>query len=534
MLNLLFISDSPKAEYVKGVLQNVLKVIIDVVTDFDHGLKDVFEKRPSTVCIQDQIGGVTGESVARHIQMLLGTSAPTFILLHTGNDKARAVKGLYEHIIDLNQTNDALAEEIINTLKSLLGDQWVNNCILPKPKPASIRSTVAIPEESRKDADKLVNDFLFDLESSGFSVADDQPPVLSAPDKVTNEWSSAPQSETQLGAEDALEIVESDRAQSLNDDLVELLLIEVSKGRRDEHSAAVSSGIDAEPGYVIIDAPKSATATVKNLNPVTNVPPASSAQSEPYSGKKQSEKTVAAESEKVQAGIAAAPVTLAPTPTIVQTPGVAEFRTSHNAPKDEEHIDDDLLLAFEENYRSEPMFLRRSVVVVLISFVCAAGVWYFVKQKPQIVNSLKLRFMPSTTKQASVAVSVQKPVPPPVQQPIMTKTLPAFVPSDGHDSSFAVKKPGWERYVGKLNEFRLFNASGRIQAIQVLALKDTPIPESLIKSVLQEFAGSQEYKIISRNMKAGVRVERGRIQNKGEVVIYRENGAVKAFVVSVN
>jgi len=80
MLNLLFISDSPKVEYIKSVLQPVLKVIIDVVADFDHGLKDVFEKRPGTVCIQDQIGGVTGESVARHIQMLLSTSSLTSIM----------------------------------------------------------------------------------------------------------------------------------------------------------------------------------------------------------------------------------------------------------------------------------------------------------------------------------------------------------------------------------------------------------------------------------------------------------------------
>ncbi|MDD2855515.1 MAG: hypothetical protein PHU01_08295 [Desulfuromonadaceae bacterium] len=106
MLNLLLISDSSKIENIKTILQPGLKVIIDVVADFDQGLKNVFEKRPATVCIQDQIGGVTGESVARHIQMLLDNSAPTFILLHTGSGSAKMVKGLYAHFIDLSKSNE--------------------------------------------------------------------------------------------------------------------------------------------------------------------------------------------------------------------------------------------------------------------------------------------------------------------------------------------------------------------------------------------------------------------------------------------
>ncbi len=70
--------------------------------------------------------------------------------------------------------------------------------------------------------------------------------------------------------------------------------------------------------------------------------------------------------------------------------------------------------------------------------------------------------------------------------------------------------------------------------MQVLAVKDVPIPESLITSVVQECTGKQEYQITSRNKKAGLRVEIGSVQDKGEIMIYRKNGAVKAFVVSVN
>jgi hypothetical protein len=412
MLNLLFISDNPKAEYIKSALQPLLKVIIDVVADFDHGLKEVFEKRPTTVCIQDQIGGVTGESVARHIQMLLGNSAPTFILLHNGDGKAKAIKGVYEHLIDLSQSNEAVIESIKNTLKLLLGDQWERIYIPTEHTPASVSLPLAAPIGSR---------------------------------------------------EDVFRTVESVRAQAVNEDLAERLLVE--RDRKD----------------------------TKNIS--VRVP-------------------------------------------ALPTPPAAEFRVSQNPPPAEEQIPEDLLLGFEENYRSESMLFRRTFVIALVCAFCAVGGWYLVKQKPQLISSLKQSFVsPSEPRRAAVLVPAtapaQKPVPSPVPQPLKNPPLPAFIPEDGHDSSFALKNPGWERYVGKRNEFRVFSVSGRIQALQVLAVKDTSISDSWLKSVLQEFAGSQKYQITSRSTKAGVRVESGRVGNKGEIMIYRKNGEVKAFVISI-
>ena len=57
MINLLFITNNPRAEQLCGHFQQQLKVRIDLVSDFDHGLKGVFEQRPSVVCIQEQIAG---------------------------------------------------------------------------------------------------------------------------------------------------------------------------------------------------------------------------------------------------------------------------------------------------------------------------------------------------------------------------------------------------------------------------------------------------------------------------------------------
>lgn len=533
MLNLLFISDSPKTEHIKSVLQPELKVIIDVVSDFDHGLKDVFEKRPATVCIQDQIGGVTGESVARHIQMLLGSSAPTFILLHSGNGKARAINGLFEHLIDLNQANETVSGEIKSTLKALLGDDWEKIYIPPKLPPASIRSSVAVPEESREDADRLVDDFISDLETSGFLVADEQPPALSPPDGMShNELVPRGGEPSPVSGKSAVTAV-PDRSQERSDDAVDRLLEQTLTSGENAQTSGLGDGSARHAD--ISGLPKSEPAATKAFSDAPK--------SRAVSGKAAPDKPVVpAPPKKKSKAVSTPEIEPPPTPPPV-VPAAAEFRISQNVAPDDEHVPEDLLQAFEENYRSESPFVRRGVVVALVLLVCTAGGWFLVTQQPRLMVSLKERLMPvSGTKETPpvppppppapkpVAAVVPLPVPPPVPVP----SLPAFVPKDGRDASYASKNPGWERYVGKNAEFRLFSASGRIQALQILALKGAPLSDSYIQSVLQEFAGDSRYQITSSSVKSGVRVENGKVKDKAEVKIYRKDGVVKAFVVSVN
>lgn len=190
MINLLFISDSPRADLLRGHFQQQLKVRIAVVGDFDHGLKGVFEQRPLVVCIQDQIAGVTGESVARHIQLLLGSDAPSFILLHNANGKARPLPGLFTHLIDLTAPFEQVCADLEKALRLLLKDRWELICPVSPPvnvialppihKPAAEfpavaeQSHVSVPEEDKTAAD--FND-LFEKRAFSASAAghDDQP-----------------------------------------------------------------------------------------------------------------------------------------------------------------------------------------------------------------------------------------------------------------------------------------------------------------------------------------------------------------------
>lgn len=491
MLNLLFISDNPKVENVKGVLQPLLKIIIDVVTDFDHGLKDVFEKRPATVCIQDQIDGVTGESVARHIQMLLGTSAPKFILIHSGNDKAKSIKGLYDHLIDLSQPDDVLADEIISTLKLLLGDQWEKVYIPPKKKSAPAKPPVVPPEET------------LPAEKIEFSM---KPKIVAG-------------------------TLEFERAQAISDDLAELLIIEAKKAGGIESPPNELPSVFTEPSPLLKES--SNTETVAEKTSFSSVIE-STASSETFSGNMPSKKTSAQTPDKNVEKIPKSPITRPPSP---QASVAAEFRIRQNTHHADESIPEDLLLAFEENYRSESMFMKRNIAIVLIVIVCVVGGWYFFKGKPKFVttllHSLKISKEPEKVLVAAPIAPVPQPVSPPVRQAEVAPLLPAFIPKDGYDSNYKDNNAGWDRYVGKSAEFRIFTDSGRIQALQVLAAGGVPISEQFLKSILMEFTGSNEYVIVSRNSKDGVRVENGRITTKGDIVIYRKNGAVKAFVVSV-
>jgi len=169
MLNLLIISNNIKAENIRKKLQPMLKAKIDILGDFDLGLKEVFEKRPTTVLIQEHLDGVSAENVARHIQMLLGNNGPTFVLMHDGNSTAKPVKGLFDHVLDLSMPAKPFFIELISKLKLIYGDQWEKFYISAESK-VNEADIVADPIISSEAADRMADELLSDLHSENESV----------------------------------------------------------------------------------------------------------------------------------------------------------------------------------------------------------------------------------------------------------------------------------------------------------------------------------------------------------------------------
>lgn len=524
MLNLLFISDSPKMEHIKNVLQPELRVVIDVVPDFDYGLKEVFDKRPATVCIQEEIAGVTGESVARHIKMLFGSSTPSFILMHEGSGKAKQIKGIFEHTVDLSQPEAGLAEEILSTLRTLFGDQWDKIFISPGQAIVSNSPSTVLSEEPGNDVDE---------QASGFSLADD--------------------AVSPLHPEPAVEETKICIAQSAADTLAEL---QVEHARRVEIASEKNLSVSNDTGQdlnskevVVPRAP--AKSTAENTSPTATVPvdpskpvQTGSAGTKPKQVAKSSVQK-GSESHKFPDAALEADKNVSLMAGHSSPVAPAEFRVNHGKTSLREQIPDDLLLAFEKNYRSESNLMKRVVIAsfVLLLFVTVCG-WYFVKQNPDFPASIK-----------QWAISAARPIPAPVadrtlsvarpsstgQKPdnaIVEKTsaphvFPTFIPRDGHDKTYAAQKPGWERYVGKQVEFRVFSAGGKLKAVQIIAAEGNVVSESLLKTVLAELAGSENYQINSQEKKSGFLLLRGTVAQKADVLFYKKDSRVKAVVVSL-
>jgi len=124
MLNLLIISNNSQAWRIQEFTRRLINVNVDIASDFDLGLEAVLEKRPAAVIIQERIWNVGAEGLVKHVQLLLGAGAPSFLLLHDSNPAARPVEGLFEHAIDMNLPEPGLTRETLLALRDVCDNDW--------------------------------------------------------------------------------------------------------------------------------------------------------------------------------------------------------------------------------------------------------------------------------------------------------------------------------------------------------------------------------------------------------------------------
>ena len=169
MNSIIMICDDSRIALIKEALQPLLVEKVGIVPDFDTGLKEVFEKRPQVVFIQDEIAGVRGDTVTRHIRSLLQTNSPRFIQLN----HLSAVPGVpvgCGNDINLNLPREELLALFRERLEQIPGIGWrqelaeegesvpvehpppAPSAFLP-PKPApSVGATVAAPPRVKPPA----------------------------------------------------------------------------------------------------------------------------------------------------------------------------------------------------------------------------------------------------------------------------------------------------------------------------------------------------------------------------------------------
>jgi flagellar FliL protein len=142
MNTVIIICNDPHIVLVKEAIQPLLTAKISIVPDFDTGLKEVFEKRPLVVFIQDEIAGVKGETVTRHIKSLLQANSPQFIhLAHaTGPDMMRE----FHDGINLNLPIEELRAVFREHLPKVPGIRWKEQAASPaEPVPLILPPQIA-------------------------------------------------------------------------------------------------------------------------------------------------------------------------------------------------------------------------------------------------------------------------------------------------------------------------------------------------------------------------------------------------------
>jgi hypothetical protein len=119
-------------------------------------------------------------------------------------------------------------------------------------------------------------------------------------------------------------------------------------------------------------------------------------------------------------------------------------------------------------------------------------------------------------------------------RPSMAK-LPPFIPAGIPDKSYGAAHPGWERYEAGGLEYLVFRDNGRIRAVQVIAGKEGKISDSYLGKCLRDTTGLDHGSNWVREQREDFLVEKGTLQNMGEVAVYRKmpEGEIRGFVITL-
>lgn len=137
---------------------------------------------------------------------------------------------------------------------------------------------------------------------------------------------------------------------------------------------------------------------------------------------------------------------------------------------------------------------------------------------------------PSLTTPAPTTAPAQVPAPGAVAEPIAKqglKALPPFLSGTKPDPGYGKTHPGWQRYIGKQAEYKVFQEAGIYRAIQVIALGGKPLSDQLFSRVLLEFGGIDSYQVQSSDKKGSYLQEEGVAKGGVAVTIYRNKSDLK-------
>jgi len=124
MLNVFFISSDKRVATLIEYFQPFFKSKIRCASDFDNGLKEVFENRPSVVFIQSMIGTVSGETVSRHIKSLLGSASPRIVFMGDIDSKGKKGTSWCDDWINVSDSAAQLQQDFAELFSRSFPEDW--------------------------------------------------------------------------------------------------------------------------------------------------------------------------------------------------------------------------------------------------------------------------------------------------------------------------------------------------------------------------------------------------------------------------
>ncbi|QEM67999.1 hypothetical protein FO488_07395 [Geobacter sp. FeAm09] len=125
MPDLLFISDNPKVEQIRALLQPSLKLEIGVTADIRDLREEIRGNRPAVICIQERVAGMGAKEIADIILGEPGDRTPLFALLREGDDATLPSGQCFEQVVDLSLPVEQLAKSILRVvLKPAFKLRW--------------------------------------------------------------------------------------------------------------------------------------------------------------------------------------------------------------------------------------------------------------------------------------------------------------------------------------------------------------------------------------------------------------------------
>jgi CheY-like chemotaxis protein len=182
---------------------------------------------------------------------------------------------------------------------------------------------------------------------------------------------------------------------------------------------------------------------------------------------------------------------------------------------------------FSMKEKPSNMRLRQLLCILLLLITLSSAAYGVMHYKGIITGRAATMF--NTGSNSGVAKSrVMQPKP-----KIIFKGLPSFIQPEWRDLDYSFEHPGWERYVSSELDFRVFRENYAIKALQVIAVKDPALTETLLSSILEEFGCAGASKVANQALKDGFLVENVTVNGAAELVTYRNEVSKKltAFVL---